>query len=81
MQYFVKWNQINLMKHFRKEESCQVNKVLIDCWKQIQSHCMYKPCTSWFKLAILIEYFIETTQQSDSFSLLTIVKRNKLKST
>ena len=33
------------------------------------------------KIAILIAYFIETNQQSDSFPLLTIKKRNKVKST
>ena len=69
------------MKHFCKEESCQVKKVFVDCQKQIQSHCMYKPCTSGTKLAILIAYFIE---QSDSFPLHIIFeffKRNKTRAT
>ena len=62
------------MKCFCKEQSCQVNKVLVGCWKQIQSHCMYNHVHLGTKLAILIADFIENKQQSDSFSLHTIIK-------
>ena len=47
------------MKYCCKEESCQVSKVLIDCWKQFNPIAGTNHVHLDIKLAIQIAYFLE----------------------
>ena len=66
------------MKHFCKEHLNENSLIVENKFNPIHG----RPCVHFgTKLKVLIVFFVENKQQSDSVHLFTITKRNKLKST
>ena len=61
------------MKHFCKEESCQVNKVLMIVGINSIPLCRTQVHVGT-KIDVLLAYSIESKQQSVSFPLVTSIK-------
>ena len=72
----LKWQQINATNCFYQQQQNENSLVVENKFNPILGRPCEHPGT---KFKVLIAYFVEINQQSDSFALLTIIKTNKTK--
>ena len=74
LQYFVKCQQINPTNCFYQQQQNENSLVVENKFNPTHG----RPCVHHgTKFKVLIAYFVEINEQSDSFPLLTIIKTNK----
>ena len=72
----LKWQQINPTNCFYQQQQNENSLVVENKFNPIHGRPCIHPGT---KFKVLIAYFVEINEQSDSFPLLTIIETNKRK--